>query len=376
VEFTPSAGYGSAGSWLSWGAFASGVAISGLIAMYLLTVVRFEAKRRAYLTESNTALAAEVAERRQVEAALRRSEGQYRAVVEQVQEVIFQSDAGGRWTFLNPAWADITGFSIEESLGLTALEFVQSDDARQMAEQFEAVVHGTQDSFRMEVRHLTKNGGIRWLDVYACALRDEAGTLTGLSGTLADVTERKEFEARLAHQAYHDALTDLPNRAGFTSRLGAALERAEMSRSTVALLMLDLDGFKEINDTYGHPAGDVLLVEVGRRLRASVAEADFVARLGGDEFTIILERPDEVVDAQGVPTRVLAALSSPVMWNGHDLAVSASIGIAESTPGERPERDELVRRADVALYEAKAAGKGRAIPFRHAETLAPLRRSA
>ncbi len=371
LEFKPGAGYHGSGFWASRGVLAGGVLASMIASAYLWAMARNaarnhqrEADHRAYLTDINTALETEVVERRQVEAALRQSEGRYRAMVEQIQEVIFQTDADGRWTFLNPAWSRITGYSVDDSLGRAVFDFLHPDDIGPVIARREALLRGDEDKFRMEVRYMTNDGGLRWLDVYAYTLCDETGAITGSSGSLADVTERKNLESRLAHQAFHDDLTGLPNQAGFNTRLGESLARAEATDATIVLMLMDLDGFKFVNDTHGHRAGDMLLVEVGRRLRACVRDEDMVARLGGDEFIIVIERSDDLAGAQDMAGRMLTALRPPIIWEGHVLTINASIGIALSTDADRPDPEELVRRADVALYEAKAAGKGCAIIFR------------
>lgn len=175
----------------------------------------------------------------------------------------------------------------------------------------------------------------------------------------AQIAVREKVESRLKHQAMHDALTGLPNRAALLERLSQSLERYRQSPSRpFALLFMDLDRFKVVNDSVGHPVGDVLLIEAGRRIAACIGPDDLVARLGGDEFTILLESIRDVDDARRVADRVIAALADPVRIGGKDIYTSASIGITLADPRYR-EPEELLRDADVAMYRAKAHGRQR-----------------
>jgi diguanylate cyclase (GGDEF)-like protein/PAS domain S-box-containing protein len=173
-----------------------------------------------------------------------------------------------------------------------------------------------------------------------------------------DNTERKQLERQLAHQAFHDALTDLPNRTLFTDRLGHALVRAARREVSVAVLFLDLDRFKVVNDSLGHDVGDQLLAAVGSLLRGCVRRGDTVARLGGDEFTILLEDVATVADAAHVAERIMAAMQGPFQLAGQEICVSASIGIALSG-GHATTPEDLLRDADAALYRSKNRGKAR-----------------
>jgi diguanylate cyclase (GGDEF)-like protein len=174
--------------------------------------------------------------------------------------------------------------------------------------------------------------------------------------TLEDVTKRKLAEAKIAHMAHHDALTGLPNRVMFHNRLSEAVARS-MRGETSAVLCLDLDHFKEVNDTLGHPAGDALLREVSRRLREQVREVDTAARLGGDEFAVVQWGTTQPQDATALAKRLINALSQPYDLDGHQVSIGTSIGIA-LVPGDGQTSDQLLRNADMALYAVKAAGRG------------------
>ena len=170
-----------------------------------------------------------------------------------------------------------------------------------------------------------------------------------------DVTERKALEAEIVHRAFHDPLTDLANRALFFDRLEHAIDRERRNGGSVAVLMIDLDDFKPINDTYGHGVGDTVLVAMAARLRAAVRDGDTPARLGGDEFAVLVEGDAAGSDLEAFAARLHAALREPLEIDGRVLPVSVSIGAAAALPGEAHEH--LMRRADDALYAVKFSGK-------------------
>jgi diguanylate cyclase (GGDEF)-like protein/PAS domain S-box-containing protein len=304
----------------------------------------------------------DVTERKLVEAALRESEGRYRSVVNTLSEVVFQTDAAGRWALLNPAWTAITGFVVAESIGTWPVTYVHADDREAFAEQLGRLMEGAREAARFEVRFRTSAGGVRWLEVHARPLVGAAGRVAGTIGTLNDVTERRVLEEQLAHQAFHDPLTGLANRALFLERVAHALAVARRSTTGLAVLFLDLDNFKTVNDSLGHAAGDELLVAVAGRLAGCVRGTDTVARLGGDEFAILLEvvaRDDQPAATAG---RVLDALRTPFSVAGTEVFVGASVGIAPGGPGTI-DADTLLRNADIAMYTAKREGRNRAVRF-------------
>jgi diguanylate cyclase (GGDEF)-like protein len=208
--------------------------------------------------------------------------------------------------------------------------------------------------------------GPRWLKAFVYPVRDEAGSLLQMGLVLEDFTERKALEGQLAHRAFHDPLTGLPNRALFSDRLVHALARAkrqaELGESgAVAVLYLDLDEFKRFNDSLGHHAGDRLLVGVAERVAARMRTGDTFARIAGDEFALLLEDLEDVGQAAEVAERIKRDLTLPFVVDGHEAVVTSSIGIATAVPGESGEEyaEELMRRADVAMYQGKREGKDR-----------------
>jgi len=219
----------------------------------------------------------------------------------------------------------------------------------------------------MEYRIIHKEGRVVWVRDEAMLVNDEEGQPRLWQGVMSDITERKELEERLKHQALHDALTGLPNRTLFTDRLRHALTRSEAGRGerpgSVAVLFLDLDNFKVVNDSLGHEAGDQLLVEMARRLSGCLRMGDTAARLGGDEFTVLLEGArdgEEAEDAaRNVAERIAEALGIPFLLGEQEVFVTSSIGIAALSSGEKDGPEDLLRDADAAMYQAKKSGKSR-----------------
>ena len=321
------------------------------------------AERTRELARANAESIAEVRERRLVEQALRDSEARYRAVVEQAREVICTTDAHGNWTFLNPAWTQITGFDVEESLGESFLRYVYEEDRAHQIASFQPMVTGEQDYFCQEVRYLTRDGGICWIEARCQRTTDIEGNLVGFSGTLNDISERKQAEAQLQHQTLHDTLTGLPNRLLFQDRLRGALKRAQRSHCGLAVLFVDLDNFKVVNDSMGHEAGDALLMTIASRLQSSGREEDTIARLGGDEFTLLLENLADAQDAIDVAERIVTQLQQPIPLDDREVFASASIGIVYSDaiacPAGRPDA-----RRGYGHVPRQSAGQIRVCPLR------------
>jgi diguanylate cyclase (GGDEF)-like protein/PAS domain S-box-containing protein len=311
--------------------------------------------------------ARDVTERWRAERQLREAEARYRALVEQIAAVVYVDDVEG------PSRERVTRYispQIEAMLGYTAAEWVADrtlwaarlhpdDQHRTMAEVVRTTESG--DPFRVEYRLLARNGRTVWVRDEAVPVRDTAGRPVSWHGIVHDVTERKALEAQLAYQAFHDALTGLPNRALFNDRLEHALQTAARHGEPVAVLFLDLDRFKVVNDSLGHEAGDRLLIEAGERFTSCLRAGDTIARLGGDEFAILVEgvSGDE---AHLAADRILNELRLPFRLAGQEIYATASIGIALSAP-ERTTPGELLRAADVALYEAKRSGRATAVPY-------------
>jgi diguanylate cyclase (GGDEF)-like protein/PAS domain S-box-containing protein len=265
----------------------------------------------------------------------------------------------GLLQFVNPEFQRLTGYGADDLVGKDPFLTLAPDEQEEMALNVDALLSGER-RHPYEHRFTTRTGEARWLMETFTPI--EYRGRPAILGNTIDITERKMFEERLAHQAFYDSLTDLPNRTLFMARLEHALAAAERRRDSVAVMFLDLDGFKLTNDNLGHAAGDQLLALIGKRLQSCVRPGDTVARIGGDEFTILLDTLARREDALRVSERIVREMQRPFDVGGEQLVVTASIGLAFSEPG-RSGAGDLLREADVALYHAKADGKARCSIF-------------
>ena len=299
----------------------------------------------------------DVSERNDALQALRQSEVLFRSLAECAPIGITIADTTGKITYVNERFKEI--FRDDFSGWRDWMEVVHPDDRDGVQA---AAAHALEErkEFSHAYRILTPSGDVKWLHVRALALREPDGSSVGTVGIVEDVTERKEFEAHLAHQSTHDPLTGLPNRILFEDRLEQALVRDRRVKAGTAVLFLDLDLFKLANDRFGHAAGDGLLVEVAQRLRACVRVGDTVARIGGDEFATVCEGADES-EAEEIAERILAASAEPFVVEGTDVFLTASIGIAVADPST--DVQALMRQADAAMYRAKHGGRGRSVRY-------------
>jgi len=302
----------------------------------------------------------------------------FRLISENAADMIALVDKAGHRLYNSPAYTKVLGYSMEELQTTSSLEQVHPEDRQRVleaAEKARSTGRGQQLEYRM--RH--KDGSWRILESTASAIRNPQGDIEQLVVVNRDVTERKRAEEMLAHNAFHDGLTNLPNRALFLSRLQHALDMAKRHATyKFAVLFIDLDEFKVVNDSLGHIAGDELLIQIGQRLNTSLrrddtiarnqggkapeAAAESLARIGGDEFTIVLDDIADPSDAVRVAERIQSRLALPFLINRQEVVVSASIGIALSTT-LRTAAEEVLRDAEIAMYRAKRAGKARCEVF-------------
>jgi diguanylate cyclase (GGDEF)-like protein/PAS domain S-box-containing protein len=291
--------------------------------------------------------------------AARLSERRLRDLLENVQLMALSVDVDGTVTYCNRYLLEILGCEPEDIIGGNWFErWLPESDRERVAKSFASnICHGIVSPYE-EIALLTSHGERRLIGWSNTVLRDARGQTLGCASIGADITERKLAEDRLAHQALHDALTGLPNRALFMDRTEVAIARSKRSGGgRFAVLFLDLDRFKTINDSLGHLLGDQLLIQASRRIAQCLRPGDTVARLGGDEFTVLLEELDDPADAGRVAERIKNELGAPYNLEGREVFVSASIGI--TLAAERYHRpEELLRDADTALQRAKERGKG------------------
>lgn len=471
-------------SWIAWGVGIVGLLLVGLLQSSMLAmtcrtalIARQVSEQTEEINTKNTALT--------------KSEEKYRSVVESIKEIIFQTDAEGFWTFLNPAWTEVMGFTVKDSLGELFLDYVHPDDRQRNIELFETLIQRKQDSYRHVTRYLRQDGGFCWIEVYArltlnandqiigtagtlldvterrmgeetiqkaaeeiedlynhapcgyhslnadavfirindtelewlgyerdevigklrladivtqesrvkfeqvfssfkaqgktsevelemirkngsvlsvlvnaCAVFDPDGHFLKCRSTVLDITARKQAQDQIRQLAYFDSLTELPNRQLLLDRLRQTFAQAKHFRRAMAVMFLDLDHFKQINDSLGHAAGDEVLKAVAKRITGCIRNGDTTARQGGDEFVIVLAEIAQPQDAAEVAKKVIAALNQPIFVKQQKLHISASIGIAVYPLDETDDILELLKKADTAMYSAKEGGRNR-ICFHH-----------
>jgi diguanylate cyclase (GGDEF)-like protein/PAS domain S-box-containing protein len=301
----------------------------------------------------------------EAEARTRAVETRYRALVEQIPAVVYVNPIGDSRVerYVSPRILELTGYSSAE--WLAAREGDMSPrfrDDRARVATAEAHSAATGAPFAAEYRLVRKDGELIWVRDEAVVVLDDDGTPNYWQGYIVDVTKRHRTESQLQHQATHDALTGLPNRALLLDRLAQRLLRERGGERCCAVCFLDLDRFKEINDTHGHDTGDQLLQAVGKRLRRMLRDEDMLARLGGDEFVVLLNQVAEGGEAAAIAERLLAALAEPFRLHWHEFQITASIGIVMAT-AEHQRAEDLLRDADIALYRAKDSGRGCYILF-------------
>jgi diguanylate cyclase (GGDEF)-like protein/PAS domain S-box-containing protein len=290
---------------------------------------------------------------------LTRSEARFRSLVQNSSDVITVIGPDGTVRYESPSTHAVLGHSVA-TFGEPPLEIVHPEDRDRVRSAAREIRDPSAGVVRLELRVRHQDEGWRYVEAVASNLLDDQAVAAFVINT-RDITahkalaERRVLEAQLTHRAFHDALTGLANRALFSDRLEHALSRSTRRSSTVAVLFLDLDDFKDVNDTIGHAAGDELLVTVARRLDDAVRPADTVARLAGDEFAVLVEDVTDAEDASPVAERIQAALKESITVRGREVFVRCSIGIATSGV-DAANAQELLRSADIAMYTAKERG--------------------
>ncbi len=318
---------------------------------------------------------------RELREALAAERRRYALVEHAANDGLWHWDITGDKVRFSPRWKELLGYAeheIENNIN-EWIDRIHPEERERVLSALRAHLEGLTSHFENEHRVLHETGVYRWVVCRGLAARDEHGKALEFGASLTDVTHRKVAEEQLAHRAFYDPLTNLPNRALFLDRLRHALRRATRRKDyAFAVLFLDVDRFKVINDSLGHMAGDRLLVMVARRLEISLRPGDSVARLGGDEFTVLLDDIKDISDATTVAERIQNELSAPFDIGGQEIFTSSSIGIACSTTGyQRPE--DVLRDADTAMYRAKAHGRARHALFdtaMHAHVLRQLQLEA
>ena len=304
----------------------------------------------------------DITQRKSVQEALTASESRHRAVVEIAVEGILIHDADGRIVSANPSAERLLRRTRAELLGKTPSE-LQFDSIREDGTPFPVEERPVTVTLRtgkpqanVVIGHRRADGLVTWFSMNVLPLGEPGRQpASGVVVSLTDITERRDFEERLTYFAQNDTLTGLPNRALLLDRLGQALTRAARRTTLVGVLLVDLDRFKEVNDSLGHSAGDTVLKEVAKRIRRALRDSDTVARLGGDEFCMVLEELDNRDKLAVAATKLGRLFDTPIAAEGQDIFTSASIGVAVY-PDDGASIEDLIKHADIAMYDAKHAG--------------------
>ncbi|MCA1768418.1 MAG: EAL domain-containing protein [Halomonas sp.] len=300
----------------------------------------------------------DITERKQSDIALRAAHleaERFRDALDHVGSYIYMKDRDSRYTFANLATLQVFGCSAQSLPGSEDSRFFPSDVVRRLRKIDARVLNG--ESTTEEISVQEANGRRDYLEIKT-PIR-HSGDIVGLLGISTDITQIKDHEQQLEYLAHYDSLTGLPNRVLLADRLHQAIAQEHRQGRHLAVAYLDLDGFKHINDRYGHAAGDQLLITLSRRMKAIMREGDTLSRLGGDEFVVVLLDLDDQASATAIYQRLLEAIALPVRYECHELQVTASLGVTFYPQSDPIEADQLLRQADQAMYQAKLAGKGR-----------------
>lgn len=295
-------------------------------------------------------------ERSRTYRALRDSEARYRLMAENSTDMISRSTMRGKILYVSEAARSLLGYDGAGAVGRSVFEYILEEDHHILRDATRRIEEERMPQ-TFSYRALHRDGSLIWFETTSRAIIDEAtGKLTEMISVSRDISERRRAEEQIEYQAYHDALTGLPNRLLFRDRLTVALAHAKRQQSPVAVMFLDLDRFKIVNDTLGHSLGDELLRAVAARLRAVLREGDTIARMGGDEFTILLTDLAGPTDAAKIAQKLLDTVGHPLRVEGHELYMTTSIGIA-LFPNDGDTAEALLKNADGAMYRAKEAGR-------------------
>ena len=303
---------------------------------------------------------------------LQQSEKWHRFLINNSPDFIYTLDPQGMFTFVNDRLEALTGFLRHELLGQHYSILIDDDDISRAENVFNERRAGDRSTRNTELRLKCKagmrrprlmHGRCKSVELTATGMYENDNNpferrFIGSYGVVKDISERKQAEETVHYQTYHDLLTGLPNRALFRNHLGLLLAQSKRSKQSLAVLSLDLDHFKIINDSLGHSLGDELLLAIGTRLRQCLREGDTLARLGGDEFAILLPALSEPRDIEPIGRKIIHVLSEPVYIKGHEVYVSASIGACVA-PADSDTVDSLIRQSEIAMYHAKTQGRSR-----------------
>lgn len=286
---------------------------------------------------------------------LEESEKRFRIIAENAHDLITLVNKDGEITYVSPSYKNILGYYHQEYLKKSFLHNVHIDDQERLVETVRNSI-SSGEPFTIQFRQKNAKGDMIWCESIGNPVFNQKNTFQHLVVLTRDITLRREYESKLKYFAYHDSLSDLPNRLFFKEQFAFAKEQFLTNNTPLALILLDIDHFKLINDTYGHDTGDAVIKEFGSRIKSTIRDHDMVARLGGDEFVILLSNIQSY-NAIEIAERINHAIQQPWKLNGHTLTVTTSMGIATASSQLNFTESSLIKKADIALYEAKESGK-------------------
>jgi diguanylate cyclase (GGDEF)-like protein/PAS domain S-box-containing protein len=298
----------------------------------------------------------DITRQKMAEDALRQSEERSVTIIENIADAYYETDLSGNMLMFNNAYLKLLDYTYEEMQGINYREYVDKKNADIALRIFRQVYKTGKPVKKMEWEINTKNGENKNVELSVSLVRDAQGKPRGYRGIISDITVRHKTDEMIRQQAFYDYLTALPNRTLYFDRLHMAIRRARRDKKMIAVFILDLDRFKEVNDEWGHATGDALLRAVGQRFQEMVRDTDTVARYGGDEFTFILPSIDRKEDALQIARKIIKSFQEPFQLEACTLAVTSSLGMA-IYPTHSDDIDDLMKKADTAMYRAKARGR-------------------
>lgn len=326
----------------------------GHILWYMGTVTAIEYKYQM----ATLGCQMDISLQKRAEDALKQSEERSRTIIDSITDAYYEVDLKGNLLLCNKAFLELFETRHQEMIGIHYSSYVDQKNADIASRTFSQVFKTGKPISKMDWEIINRSGEIRQVELSVNLARDAQGAPKGFRGIVSDITARRKAEEAIRRQAFHDPLTNLANRILFNDRVNMAIKRAKRVHKTMALMVLDLDYFKDVNDRWGHAAGDLLLKEVARRLSAHVRNTDTVARQGGDEFSIALSSLNTDEEARQIAEKIMASFNRPFHLDAIDTCITASLGIA-MYPGHGEDFDTLMKNADRAMYKAKNLGRNR-----------------
>ena len=306
----------------------------------------------------------DITRQKMAEDALKQSEERSRTIIDTIADAYYETDLAGNLLMFNDAFRKLLGYTSEEMQGFNYRKYSDRKNSDIAFRVFHQVFKTGNPVNKMDWEIITKKGEKRNAEISVSLVHDIHGKPQGFRGIISDITERYKLDEVIRQQAFYDYLTGLPNRTLYYDRLLMAIKRAKRDKKMVAVIILDLDKFKEVNDNWGHATGDDLLRSVAQRMQAIVRDADTLARFGGDEFTFILPSIDKKEDALQIARKILKSFKKTFQLDACNLPVTASLGMA-IYPTSGDDIDTLMKKADIAMYRAKTRGRNKFCCYRN-----------